>query len=70
MSILKTRHETHPVTVHINVDSGHHYGSLFCERCKTQIQWLSQADAELLIKLDIPVKKIYNRTVKSKFRVK
>jgi hypothetical protein len=68
MSILKTQHERHPVIVHINVDSGDHYASLHCIRCNTQIQWLSRKDADQLIKLNVPVERVYNRSIKSKFK--
>ena len=68
MILQKTKHDRHPVAVRINVDSGDHYASLHCVKCNTQIQWLSKADAEELIRLAVPVERIYTRKVKSRFK--
>lgn len=69
MLLQKTRHDRHPVEVRINVDSGHHYASLHCAKCDAHIQWLSRTDADQLISLQVPPRLIYDRKVKSKFKL-
>jgi hypothetical protein len=43
-----TKHNTHPMRVHLTKGLGPHYAALRCVKCNKHIQWLSRQDAEKL----------------------
>lgn len=56
MAITKlTRHDNHPVSVHICKPKSTHYAALRCNRCNTHIQWLNRQEAERIVKLNVNV---------------
>lgn len=46
-----TKHDTHPVRIHLTRGLGPHYAALRCVKCNRHIQWLSQALTERLTEL-------------------
>lgn len=48
-----TRHDRHPVKIHLTKNLGPHFAALRCSQCDTHIQWLSKRDVDLLTDLGI-----------------
>lgn len=48
-----TRHDTHPVRIHLTRQLGPHYAALRCVQCNKHIQWLSQRDVKQLTEQEL-----------------
>lgn len=43
-----TKHDNHPVAIHLTRGLGPHYAALRCVKCNKHIQWINQETAENL----------------------
>lgn len=46
-----TKHDNHPVRIHLTQGKGPHYAALRCVLCNCHIQWLNRAQAEQIKEL-------------------
>lgn len=54
MAITKlTKHDRHPVAIHLCKPNRVHYAALRCKRCDTHIQWLNRQEAHAIKKLGV-----------------
>ena len=47
-----TKHDNHPVAIHLTRGNGPHYAALRCVKCNKHIQWLSYMEAIQIQKLN------------------
>lgn len=50
-----TKHDSHPIRIHLTKGQGPHFAALRCVKCNVHIQWLSVTDCQRLSDLGVSI---------------